>query len=314
MVIIVAVLLAFAGVGVLAWVFMSLPGAKQKNVRSMMVSFAREQQQMLGGHQGGTLQPTDENFEEIERIKRLSGSAHVKRGGQDLEAKLFKAGYYTTTARSRFKTMRLVLPVVFGLAFYIGMVRLNGNSGLAMLVGSIGVFAGIVGPGAWVDREIRRREEDVMYFLPLVIEQVSIGVSSSLDVGPCLAQILSMADERDSHNPVTEMLVHVEKLIRSGLNLEDALFEVGEASGMTEVKHAFMFLAQCAKHGGEVSRQLQELADAVMVQRQVQVEGRIASLPVKATGPLAVVFAGFFALILAGLVVKLVGAFGPQPT
>ena len=173
----------------------------------------------------------------------------------------------------------------------------------------LGLFIGVVAPYSNLDRRTRIRQEDTLYYLPLVIEQVSIGVSSALDVGPCVSHIVTMADERDSHNPVTEMLVHVEKLMRSGLNLEDAMIEVGESSGMNEVKHAFMFLAQCAKHGGEISKQLQELADSVMVQRQTQVEGKITALPVKATGPLATVFAGFFSLLFAGLIVRLMSAF-----
>ena len=47
-----------------------------------------------------------------------------------------------------------------------------------------------------------------------------------------------------------------------------------------------------------------------MVQRQVQVEAKITALPVKATGPLTMVFAGFFALLFAGLLVRLLTAFG----
>ena len=184
------------------------------------------------------------------------------------------------------------------------------NVGLMFLSLLLGAFIGYSLPITGLERQIRRREEDILYYLPLVIEQISIGVSSSLDVGPCITNIVSMADERDSHNPVTEMLVHVEKLMKSGLNLEDSLIEVGEANRMTEVKHAFMFLGQCAKHGGEISKQLQELADAVSVQRQVHIEGKITALPVKATGPLAMVFAGFFALLFAGLLVRLLTAFG----
>jgi Flp pilus assembly protein TadB len=311
-VIVIAALIAIMGVGALAWVFMTLPGNRQREVRGMMASMRSAGSPAMRAAAGDKTVDDEELASEVERIKKISGSSSGKRsGGDNIETKLFKAGLYSENARKKFAKFRIFLPIVLTPILYLFMYSFVGKPGLAMLVGSLGIFIGIIAPGAWLDREIRKREEDVMYFLPLVIEQVSIGVSSALDVGPCLAQILAMADERDSHNPVTEMLVHVEKLIRSGLNLEDALFEVGEISGMTEVKHAFMFLAQCAKHGGEVSRQLQELADAVMVQRQVQVEGRITALPVKATGPLAMVFAGFFMLILAGLVIKLLGAFGP---
>jgi Flp pilus assembly protein TadB len=181
-----------------------------------------------------------------------------------------------------------------------------------MTMGLCGTFAGLfVGwalPVSMLEKKIRARQEEVMYFLPLVIEQISIGVSSSLDIGPCLSMVTEMATTRDCHNPVTEMFLHVEKLMKSGLSMDESLIEVGEANGSAEIKHAFLFLAQCSKHGGEISKQLQELADSVMIQRQMFVEAKIATLPVKATGPLAAVFAGFFALLFAGLLVRIMQA------
>ncbi|MCB0358148.1 MAG: type II secretion system F family protein [Bdellovibrionales bacterium] len=246
---------------------------------------------------------------DIEQIKAQTKRDVKTKSGDDLATRLFKAGYYSSEDRRNFARFQMAAPFITT-PFCGGFMLYLGNPLLIVAGVVLGVFIGFAWPMSWLERQIRRREEDLMYYLPLVIEQISIGVSSSLDIGPCINQVVSMASERDSHNPVTEMFIHVERLIRSGLNLEDALVEVGETNGMPDVKHCFMFLAQCAKHGGEVSKQLQELADAVTTQRQVAVEARIASLPVKATGPLAVVFAGFFALLLAGLFVRLMGAFG----
>src|SRR5690606_32288561 len=129
--------------------------------------------------------------------------------------------------------------------------------------------------------------------LPLVIEQVAIGVSSSLDIGPCLSRIVSMADERDSHNIVTELIRHAQFHVKSGVSLEEAINEIGKRSGHTELKHAFMSLAQVAKHGGEITKQLQELADSVASQRETQIEAKIKKLELEATAPVALVFFGF---------------------
>jgi hypothetical protein len=46
----------------------------------------------------------------------------------------------------------------------------------------------------------------VHVLLPLVIEQISIGVSSALDIGPCVTYVVEMADERGTHNAITELL------------------------------------------------------------------------------------------------------------
>ena len=247
---------------------------------------------------------------DIERIKEISGHARTESRRLSIENRLYKAGYYSFDTKRKFTIFHVILCCLLGAIVPTIMYLIIAKPGAALVGAVLGLLIGYLFPLAWLDRQGRIREEDTMYFLPLVIEQISIGVSSALDIGPCIAHIIETAHERGSHNPVTEMLVHVEKLIRSGFNLQDALIEVGEASEISEIKHAFMFLAQCSQHGGEVSRQLQELADAVMVQRQVQVDRRITSLPVRATGPLATMFAGFFGMVFAGLFVRVASAFG----
>ena len=139
----------------------------------------------------------------------------------------------------------------------------------------------------------------------MVIEQIAIGVSSSLDIGPCLQRIIKMADERDTHNVVTELIQHAEQYIRSGVSLEEALTEIGIKSGHTELKHSFMALGQVAKHGGEITHQLHELANAVSTQRETMIEARIKKLELKATGPVAFVFLGFMITLMAGLMIKI---------
>lgn len=304
----VTVLVGILGFGALAYVFIgSGAGARTGDFRDLMVSGTQAQSQSQARR--GPNADAEAIDVDAEQFRKSRKSRKAKAKDESIERKLFRAGFYSAEDRVRFLKIRIAVFSVAVTICPLAIYFLVKNPTLIMSGTILGGLIGFSAPMSWLEKQVRAREEDVMYFLPLVIEQVSIGVSSALDVGPCLSNIVAMASERDSHNPVTEMFVHVEKLIRSGLNLEDALMEVGEANGMQEVKHAFMFLAQCSKHGGEVSKQLQELADSVMVQRQVQIEGKIASLPVKATGPLATVFAGFFALLFAGLFVRLISAF-----
>ena len=76
------------------------------------------------------------------------------------------------------------------------------------------------------------------------------------------------------------------------------------------VKHAFMALSQVAKHGGEITRQLQELADAVGNQRETKIEAKIKKLELEATAPVALVFLGFLVILLIGFGVQIKNAFG----
>lgn len=304
--IICAALIGIAGFGALAFVFLGNTGAtRQGDIRGLMTT-------SRGAPASARLARAEIDPYELDadEIKRRTLKSSQRKKDESIDSKLFRAGYYTSRDKEKFNRVRIIAFAVALVFMPTGMFLLVGDARLVFLALILGAFIGYSWPITKLEKQIRKREEEILYYLPLVIEQISIGVSSSLDVGPCISNIVSMADERDSHNVVTEMLVHVEKLMKSGLNLEDSLQEVGEANRMTEVKHAFMFLGQCAKHGGEISKQLQELADAVSVQRQVAIEGKITALPVKATGPLAMVFAGFFALLFAGLLVRLLSAFG----
>jgi len=301
--ILLAMVVGVAGLAAFAYVFLggNAAPARQGDLRDLMGTGPVVERKKRNG-----VDPLDLD---VDTFKKQTAAKNKKKA-EDLPRKLFRAGYFSAADRERFNRSRFAYMGIASIAIPSGLAYVGASVALIAVGVVLGVLVGYAAPISMLEKRIRRREDEIMYFLPLVIEQVSIGVSSALDVGPCIAQIITMANERDSHNPVTEMFVHVEKLIRSGLNLEDGLTEVAEASGMSEVKHAFMFLAQCSKHGGELSKQLQELADSVMTQRQVQIEGKIASLPVKATGPLACVFAGFFALLFAGLLVRLLSAFG----
>ncbi|RME60169.1 MAG: hypothetical protein D6780_03845, partial [Candidatus Dadabacteria bacterium] len=191
------------------------------------------------------------------------------------------------------------------LGYYL--IEVNVIIALAALI--IAVFFGIRLPNIILDRKIKRRQDDIMYYLPVVIEQVVIGVSSSLDVGPCLQNIVNMADERDSHNEVTELLRIVQYYVKSGISLEKSLEEVGQRSGHTELKHAFMSLAQVARHGGEVTKQLQELAESVAAQREAQIEGKIKRLELVAIAPVGLVFLGFLIILLTTFFMQLTKLF-----
>lgn len=225
----------------------------------------------------------------------------------DPEILFFRAGYFSTAERVRFLRFKKFLQIA--LPFAVGGVMSLVNGILYIILGAAcGYMVGRVMPDHVLTKRIKRRKEDSLYYLPLVIEQISIGVSSSLDVGPCVAYVVEMANERSSHNVVTELLSQVLKLMKAGMSLDEALTDVGEVIGIPEVKNAFMFLAQCSKHGGEISKQLNDLAEAVTLSRQLDIEARIVALPTKASGALGLIFFGFFIMLLAGLFVRIMSS------
>lgn len=218
----------------------------------------------------------------------------------------FRAGIFAESARRRISILSK-LSVVFCPLVALGLTY-TFEGILPLMATAIGVGIGVQIPRSYLRRAILARDEEIMFYLPLVIEQLVIGVSSSLDVGPCIRWIVQMADERDSHNAVTQLLRYAQQYMKAGASMEDALLLVARLSGHTELKHVFMSLSQVSKHGGEITKQLQELANAVASQREARIEGKIKKLELEATGPVGLVFVAFMATFLSSLALQITTA------
>lgn len=254
----------------------------------------------------------DSDGEQFQRLKDYQRKQFKKKANLDvtMEERYYHAGIFSKRERREFERLKWLVPSclgpIFGFGAWFGM---GGSLEFGLYGLLIGALVGLKAPSSILDRKVKKRGEDIMYYLPLVIEQIAIGVSSSLDIGPCLQRVVLMADERDSHNVVTELVKHAQHMIKSGMSLDEALMEVGTKSGHTDLKHAFMALSQVSKHGGEISKQLMELADAVAARRESLIDEKIRKLELEATGPVALVFLGFILILMIGFGVQLKNAF-----
>ena len=222
-----------------------------------------------------------------------------KSGDPSYEELMFYAGLFSDKQKQDFRRLQILLPVCLAVVALL-LATFTGRPQHLLLMPLGAVILGTLIPKKTLEKKRKRRDEDIMFYLPLVIEQVSIGVSSSLDIGPCLARVVEMADERDTHNPVTELLRYAQFFIKSGVSLQDALQEVGRLSGNNDIQHSFKALAQVARYGGEISKQLQDLSEAVSSARETRVEEKIKKLELIATAPVGLVFLGFIIILLVG--------------
>ena len=233
----VAVLLASA-FALVVWFYL-VEKRRNQSIRNLM-STASQQGVGLQGTMRRQMDE-DESGDVLNRIKaETKRRAAAGKKEPTLEEKFFKAGIFTDAQKRDFRRLQIICPVVGFLVFGVGVFIFDPSWPILYISTTvIGTISGFQLPFTILDRKAQARGEEIMFYLPLVIEQISIGVSSSLDVGPCLQRVVSMADERDSHNVVTELVRHVQFYIRSGVSMEDALTEVGKAAGHTEIEACF---------------------------------------------------------------------------
>lgn len=233
--------------------------------------------------------------------KNVAKNNTKSKNGKDesLESLFYRAGIFDEKDKAAFNRKKVLYPLIFGIIGAILGIHYGGYS--LFLMPTLGAYLGLKFPGRILNKRIKERDEDILYYLPLVIEQLVVGVSSALDIGPCIAYVVDMAEKRGTHNPVTILLKQVQILVRFGASLDDALVDVGKQSGHNELKNSFLQLSQVTKHGGEITKQLQDLGTTVTRQREIIIDERIKRLELKATGPVFLVFAGHMAILLAFL-------------
>lgn len=302
------IVLAVAAAALMVFLYFFLVSRGRREVRTLMgqvpegAGSSQRVREMLESDEDGTA------FDRFKTDTKRNVRGKRKKVKPTLDERFFQAGIFTERDKKEFQRMCYLLPFFSG-PIIGGMMWYTGSDFMMIaLAGAVGAAAGVKLPVMMLGRRVKYRHDEILYYLPLVIEQIAIGVSSSLDIGPCVQRVVAMADERDTHNVVTELMRHVQFSVKSGVSLEHALSVVGKASGSPELKHAFMALSQVAKHGGEISRQLQELADSVSAQRETKIDAKIKRLELEATAPVALVFAGFLVIILVGFGLQLKGA------
>ena len=247
--------------------------------------------------------------EELAAIKSRMKKNVQKRAKLSLEGRFFQAGLFFQRDREFFAKLRVIAPVASVGVVCVAGLFIGLGADLFLLALLVGGLIGYQIPYSYLDRKILNRSDEILFYLPLVIEQLVVGVSSSLDIAPCMQAVVEMADERDSHNPVSDLLKRAQFFMKQGVPIEESLTEIGKLSGHTELKHAFMALAQVTRHGGEVTKQLQELADSVATQRETKIDAKIKKLELEATGPVALVFLGFLLIILLEFGLQMFKAF-----
>ena len=273
---------------------------QEKRQRSNQSSFRA----VLGGR--AEKKVTDDPFS-YDLNKRVQTSADRKKGkDQSFEELLVRAGVFSLEERLKYERIKLWGPLgggLFGLAVVYSLAGFSGP--LSILFPVICAAAGVRAHVILLESRQKRLEQEILFYLPIVIEQMVIGVSSSLDIGPCIQKIVDMAYERDKSNPVVDLLDRVLTRVRAGHSLDESLTEIAERMKIADLKHVFGAIGQVSRHGGEITKQLQELADAVTSQREVQVEGVIKKLELKATLPVAIAFLAFLATLFTGVLCML---------
>lgn len=203
--------------------------------------------------------------------------------------------------------LAVLLLLMLCLCFYYLNVRTDTKIVIAVILGASGILA---------SQRLKQRNSpskavilrQISYELPLVMERIVMAVQAGHDILPALKIVLECgekgAQSRGKSYWVLKSIREVVDAAEAGMTLQSSLRMASQKTNSTSLRHALLHIAVAHEQGGGLLFALSELADATQSYYQESVEEQIATLPVKATLPLVVVFGGLLIILLTSPIIQ----------
>jgi len=217
---------------------------------------------------------------------------------------MVRAGYRRSESIMVMQGVKILLPILLvSIVYFSGLYKQNPIS-LLMAVG-----VGFVGPEYWLMRKIRRRQHRLRLALPDALDLLVVCVEAGLALDQAILRISQ--ELRLTHPALTDELHLLNLEMRVGKKRTDALRELGDRTGVDDIKALAAMLIQTDRFGTSLAQSLRVHADSLRTKRRQRAEEMAAKTTVKMVPPLVFfIFPALFVVILGPAVITLVRQFG----
>lgn len=233
---------------------------------------------------------------------------------EDLErsrviSKLAYAGYRAPNALQVFYAIKAVLAVVLPLITFVIMQFVPEVTTQSVLMYALAASAvGLIGPSYVLDKLVARRMKRLRDGFPDALDLLVVCVEAGLGLTQALQRV---ADELAvSHPELALELAVVNAEIRAGVDRMKALKNLGERTGLDDIKGLVSLLVQALRFGTGVADSLRIYSEEFRDKRMQKAEEQAAKIGTKMIFPLIFfMFPGFFIVALGPAVLRLMTVF-----
>lgn len=187
----------------------------------------------------------------------------------------------------------LMLLLLFSLAQGAGGdVRWDNPFNIAYLLGAVG--GGYAIPQFMLSRKAKLRQLEILLSLPYAIDILSISVEAGMGFDAGVGYTM-----RKIKGPLSEEFAKTLNEIRLGKPRLDALEDLGNRTGVEELKTFITAVVHASRLGGSITNTLRIQADSIRVRRRQRAQEQAMKAPVKMVIPLVFfIFPALFVVIL----------------
>jgi tight adherence protein C len=221
----------------------------------------------------------------------------------ELVKRLMLAGYRKRFHADVYVGVRLVLPVVVGLAVAL-WVKNN-----VFLWFVLAVVIAFFLPEFWLARAIRKRREDIRLSLPDALDLLAICMEAGLGLDQAIVRIGQ--ELKISHRAISEEFLQINLEQRAGNPRIGAWRNMADRAGVESVRSFVNMLVQTERFGTPISKSLGDFSAALRTQRRQQAEERAAKTTIKLVLPLVFfIFPSIFIVTVVPAVLTIMKSFG----
>jgi tight adherence protein C len=294
-VLIVTVIGVFVAVSLLAWA-VALKADERLGVRAARVRMAdydapidEREEALKEPLSRRVLQPA--GVIAVDGIKRFIPTERLDK----LRHKLTLAGRDNVEALDRYLVIRLLMIVAIPVLWLTiwDVTNLKGVDFLAVLV--FIAVVGILGPDAWLTREIEARRLAIRHKLPDILDLLTVSVEAGLGFEQALARTVVLVP-----GPLSDEFARMLGELRAGSSRRDALEALDSRVELPELRSFIMALLQADTFGVSIGSILQNQAAEMRVRREQYAREMAQKAPVKMLFPMVLCIMPALFVIVAG--------------
>jgi len=227
-----------------------------------------------------------------------------------LRRRLMQAGYYGENAVTVFRVIRLTSVVAFPVGTIILTTVILGWPVDTTVIGLtlVAVFYGLFLPSFFLSRLVSNRQGRITHALPDALDLMVVCVEAGLGLNAALQRVGREMEIVDMD--LSEELAITNREIRAGKPRDEALRNLGDRTGVSDVKSLVAMLVQTDRFGTSIADSLRVFADSMRTKRRQRAEELVAKAAIKLIFPLLLfIFPALLIVLMGPAIIKLADLF-----
>jgi tight adherence protein C len=214
------------------------------------------------------------------------------------QKKLYNAGFRSPTAFKVFYGMKVLAALLFPTLAWLlgGQFGVSTDNRIMLLVAAAGL--GFLAPNEFVNFQIKRRKHRINRGLPNALDLLIVCVESGLGLDQAIVQV--SREMQQSYKELSSEFAITNLEMRHGKARGEALRNLGDRTGLPDMKKLVSTLIQADRFGTSIAQTLRTHADFMRMTARQRAEEKAAKLAIKLIFPI-------FFCILPSLFVVTVG-------